>query len=143
MEERAIRESHQNPRYRWLGGLPHWQARRLLAGSHLFAITSTIEGSSNALSESLVLSTPVIASRIPGLVGTLGEDYPGYFAPGDTGALASLFQRAELDSTFYDELVSRCALAAALVAPERELAAWSSLLDEIGASPARSSMKTP
>src|SRR5262249_34692193 len=77
MERRAVRESQMNPRYHWLGGQPRWKAARHIASSHLVAITSRIEGSSNVLSESLACSVPVVASRIPGLIGTLGPDYPG------------------------------------------------------------------
>jgi putative glycosyltransferase (TIGR04348 family) len=131
IEARAVRESEQNPRYRWVGGLPHWKARRLLAGSHLLALTSRIEGSSNALGEALVSGTPVVASRIRGLVGTLGDNYPAYFPPGDTKALAALLQRAETDPRFYQRLKSACARVEHLVAPQRELKAWKRLLAEL------------
>jgi putative glycosyltransferase (TIGR04348 family) len=131
IEAQAIRESERNPRYRWLGGLPQWKARRLLAGSHLLALTSRIEGSSNALGEALTSGTPVVASHINGLVGTLGDDYPGYFAPGDTRALAVLLERAESDPSFYRSLKSACARLKPLVAPERELKAWKRLLEEV------------
>src|SRR5262249_49410607 len=67
METQALRQSEQNPRYRWLGGQPRWKAARHIASSHLVAITSRIEGSSNVLSEALACSVPVVASRIPGL----------------------------------------------------------------------------
>ena len=48
-----------------------------------------MEGSCNAMCEALVLGTPVIASRISGLIGTLGQDYPGYFSPRDDVELAA------------------------------------------------------
>jgi len=131
IEAQAINESTENPRYTWLGGLPHWKARRLLAGSHLLALSSRIEGSSNALGEALVSGTPVVASRIAGLVGTLGEDYPGYFPAGDTKALASLLLRAESEPKFYRRLKSACARLKPLVAPERESKAWKRLLAEL------------
>src|SRR5262249_49833907 len=83
----GIRQSELNWRYGWLGGQPRWKAARHIASSHLVAITSRIEGSSNVLSESLACSVPVVASRIPGLIGTLGPDYPGYFKAGDTRGL--------------------------------------------------------
>jgi|SRR5215471_635083 len=131
IEKKAIAEARQNRRYRWLGGVPHWKARRLLAGSHLLAITSLIEGSSNALSEALASGTPVVASRIPGLVGTLAENYPGYFKPGDTAELAALLGRAESDPRFYRLLKSACARVAPLVAPKREMQAWKRMLAEV------------
>ena len=84
MENRARAEMERNPRYRWIGELPHWKARRALAQSRLLALTSRMEGSSNVLCEALASSVPVVASKIPGLIGTLGKNYPGYFPVGDT-----------------------------------------------------------
>jgi len=131
MEERAMREAQVNPRYRWMGGMPRWRTRRFIAGSHLVAITSRIEGSSNVLSEALACNVPVVASRIPGLIGTLSPDYPGYFTAGDTRALADLLDRAETDRAFYASLTAWCRDAAHLVSPEREAEAWSGLLNEV------------
>src|SRR5205814_8245129 len=34
-EQRARSEAASNPRYRWLGEMPHWRARRVLARSRL------------------------------------------------------------------------------------------------------------
>ncbi|MDE0033925.1 MAG: glycosyltransferase, partial [Deltaproteobacteria bacterium] len=56
---RAEREAERNPRYRWLGDLPHWKTRQLLANSHLTSITSRMEGSSNVLCEALASGVPV------------------------------------------------------------------------------------
>jgi len=131
LERRAARENARNPRYRWVGGLSYGKTRRHLASSHLLALTSRMEGSSNVLSEALASSVPVIASRIPGLIGTLGERYPGYFPAGDTRALARLLRRAEADSRFYETLKTRCARVKRLVSPERERNAWRRLLGEL------------
>lgn len=131
MKKRARAERARNPRYRWLGELPHWKTRRLLAESHLLALTSRIEGSSNVLSEAIASSVPVIASRISGLMGTLGEGYPGYFPVGNTSALAHLLLKAESDPEFYDGLKAYCARLLPLVDPERERASWQQLLQEI------------
>ncbi|HEY7060606.1 MAG TPA: selenoneine biosynthesis selenosugar synthase SenB [Chloroflexota bacterium] len=135
---RAEQEIAANPRYRWLGARPHWQTRQLIAGSHLLAITSLIEGSSNALCEALAQPrpTPVVASHISGLIGTLGDAYPGYYPVEDTAALAQLLWQAETDAAYYAALEAGCARAAPLVLPERERAAWAALLAEIPA-PAR------
>jgi putative glycosyltransferase (TIGR04348 family) len=131
LDRRAARENARNPRYRWVGELSHGKTRRHLASSHLVAITSRMEGSSNVLSEALASSVPVIASRIPGLIGTLGERYPGYFPAGDTRALARLMRRAEADSRFYKTLKARSARVKHLVSPERERSAWRTLLKEL------------
>jgi len=131
MGERAWQEEQRNPRYRWLGELPHWKTRRMLASSHLLCLTSTMEGSSNALCEALASSVPIVASRISGLIGTLGHDYPGYFERGDTRGLTRLLTRTETNHGFYESLVNHCATRAHLVDPERETQAWHDLIEEI------------
>jgi glycosyltransferase involved in cell wall biosynthesis len=73
----------------------------------------------------------VIASRIAGNVGLLGEDYAGYFSIGDTRGLARLMERAESDSEFLAELKSHCRRLAHLFSPERELAAWRDVISEL------------
>jgi glycosyltransferase involved in cell wall biosynthesis len=77
--------------------------------------------------------TPVVATRISGLIGTLGDEYPGYFPVEDTAALTDLLWRAESDAAFYAALQAGCAQAAPLVLPERERAAWTALLAELTA----------
>ena len=128
---RAEREAERNPRYRWLGDLPHWKTRQLLANSHLTSITSRMEGSSNVLCEALASGVPVAASRISGLMGTLGDDYPGYYELGDTAGLKRLLLRAESDLPFYESLARYCAEVAPLVSPEREISAWQQLIDPV------------
>jgi len=131
MKKRVLAERSRNPRYRWLGDLPHWKTRRILASSHLLALTSRMEGSSNVLSEAIASSVPVVASKIPGLMGTLGKNYPGYFAVGETRELAYLLRRAEFDQDFYRDLKAHCARLRPLVDPERERASWKLLLREL------------
>jgi len=133
MDERARAEAQANPRYRWLGDVPRWRALRLLARSHLLVHSSHMEGGANAISEALAASVPILASRIPGSVGLLGDDYPGYFPVGDTAALARLLLQAETDGEFYEALRARCAALRPLVDPARERASWETLLREIGA----------
>ncbi len=130
MATRTEREMERNPRYRWLGELPHWKTRQLMARSHILSITSRMEGSSNVLCEALASGVPVAASRISGLVGTLGNDYPGYFDLGDTAGLKRLLVRAENDLPFYESLARHCAEVAPLVNPEREVRAWEDLVRE-------------
>lgn len=130
-ERRARAENGRTSHYRWLGERPHEETRLLLAASHLVAITSKMEGSSNVLSEALATGVPVVASRIAGLMGTLGEDYPGFFEVGDTDGLAQLLHRAETDPHFYAALKAHCARVAPLVDPARERAAWKELLAEL------------
>ena len=94
-------------------------------------LSSRLEGGANVLSEAIASSVPVLASRIPGSVGILEEDYPGYFPPGDTEALAALLERAEMEPDFLRELRSWCTRLASLVDPEREFQSWQSLLEEL------------
>jgi putative glycosyltransferase (TIGR04348 family) len=131
LERRARAEMGRSPRYRWVGELPHMRTRQILAQSDITVISSRMEGSSNVLSEALACGVPVIASRIPGLMGTLGTDYPGYFVVGDTPALSEILFRAETDRKFYRSLQSICKSLSPLVAPKRELAAWQQLLQEL------------
>ena len=131
LERRARAETARNPRYRWVGELPHGKTRRILAQSDLTVISSHMEGSSNVLSEALACAVPVIASKIPGLMGTLGTEYPGYFAAGDTVALSEMLSRAESDAKFYGSLKSICKRLSPLVSPKRESAAWKQLLQEV------------
>jgi glycosyltransferase involved in cell wall biosynthesis len=96
-----------------------------------------MEGSSNVLSEAIASSVPVIAAKIPGLIGTLGEKYPGYFQVGNTAELAGLLRRAESDAVFYRRLKSTCARLRPLVDPKREQAALKKLLGELSRNSCR------
>src|SRR5215475_4370697 len=104
MAERANAEMAENPRYRWLGELPRWQALRVLARSHVLVLSSFTEGGANVISEALAASVPIVASQIAGSIGILGDDYPGYFPVADTVALAQLLDKAERDPLFYHAL---------------------------------------
>jgi glycosyltransferase involved in cell wall biosynthesis len=131
MAARARAEMAKNPRYRWMGEQPRWRTRRILARSWLSVLSSRLEGGANALSESISASVPVVASRIPGTVGILGEDYPGYFPVGDTRELKRLLIRAEADADFLNLLRSKCEELADLFEPAREQRAWKDLLGEL------------
>jgi putative glycosyltransferase (TIGR04348 family) len=119
-------------RYRWLGELPHAQARRTLAASWLMVVSSLMEGGANVIAEAVMSGVPVIASYIPGNVGMLGEDYPGYFPVGDERALARALLRADQDPGYYEALCSACAARRGLFHPHREKAALLAALDGLG-----------
>ncbi len=120
----------ESARWRWLGALPHGAARQRIARAHLLVISSRMEGGANVICEAVASGTPVLASRISGNVGMLGEDYAGYFPLGDESALATLLWRAESDPAFLDLLRRQCAARAPLFTPEREAAAVKALLEE-------------
>jgi putative glycosyltransferase (TIGR04348 family) len=120
-------------RYHWLGPVPRGQALAILARSRLLAVTSRHEGGANVVSEALAAGVPVISSAIPGSVGLLGKQYPGYFRPGDPQDLAAVLRAAEEDTDGYlRRLQEHCSALRPMVDPARELRAWASLLDEVG-----------
>lgn len=131
MAAMAQEEMTTNPRYRWLGERPRWQARRVLARSHLMVLSSIMEGGANVISEALAVPVPILASRISGSIGLLGDDYPGFFPVRDTEGLTRLLEKAETDPGFYDELLTHCRRLAPLVSPARERQAWKQLLEEL------------
>ena len=130
-EARARAEMKNNPRYRWLGEQPASRVRRILKHSRAFVLSSGMEGGANALGEAIVAGLPVLASRIAGSVGILGEDYPGYFEAGKTIELAQLMNRAETSAEFLATLKKRCNELKSLFDPAREEKALANLLDEM------------
>jgi putative glycosyltransferase (TIGR04348 family) len=117
--EKQAREA-RDPRYRWLGGVPHGRALKWLASSHAMVISSRMEGGANVVCEALRIGVPILASRIPGNVGLLGSAYPGYFPLEDEKALARLVERAASDAAFYRRLKSLVRAQRAAVSPRRE-----------------------
>lgn len=133
MEREARQWMRREPRYRWIGEVPHGAAVRRLARARLLIISSRLEGGANVVTEALAAGVPVIASRVAGNVGMLGRDYAGYFPPGDERALARLLWRAESAPKFYAELKRQCAARRDLTRPRREKAALRQLMHELSA----------
>jgi putative glycosyltransferase (TIGR04348 family) len=108
MEAEAQAWMQREPRYRWLGELPHWRTMRWLARSHAMVISSHMEGGAHVVSEAIDAGVPVLASKVSGNVGMLGADYPGYYRCADEKALAKLIRRvtntAPKDEGFLGEL---------------------------------------
>jgi putative glycosyltransferase (TIGR04348 family) len=127
----AARAQAANPRYRWLGNLSHGATRQRLRRSHAMVIASRMEGGANVIIEAVTSGVPVLASDISGNRGMLGEDYCGYFPPGDAKALARLIERSIDDCAFYRRLCEQCAARAALFAPDAERAAVVGLVDNL------------
>jgi putative glycosyltransferase (TIGR04348 family) len=116
----------QCPHYRWLGGLPHAPTLQRIQRAHLLVHASRLEGGAHVLMEAICSGTPVLASRIDGNVGLMGEDYAGYFEPGDAQGLTDLLMacRASADrSALVAHLQHQCALRAPLFEPQAERAA--------------------
>jgi len=138
MAEKAQQWMDREPRYHWLGEVPHAEARRRLARSRLMVISSRMEGGANVISEALATGVPIIASRISGNIGMLGPDYAGYFPVENEKALARLLWRAESNAAFYRRLKAQCAARRRRVEPEREARALKRLLADLDGASATS-----
>lgn len=119
------------PHYRWLGGLPHEATRRRIQRAHLLVHPSRMEGGAHVIIEAVVSGTPVLASRIDGNVGMLGEDYTGYFEWGDARSLAALLLRCRDDAAFLERLRRQCQARAPLFEPATEAAALRRLVRDL------------
>ena len=128
MRERARGWRKLERRYRWFGSLEHKAAMRLLASSHVLVVSSVMEGGANVICEAARIGVPVLASRVPGNVGMLGRDYPGYFPLFDDAGLARLIERCRTDASFYRKLRAAVARRRALFSPAAEKSALKRLL---------------
>jgi len=131
------------PNYHWLGGLSHEATRRHIQRAHLLVHASRMEGGAHVLMEAVCSGTPVVASRIAGNVGMLGQNYAGYFEHGDAQGLADLLLRCRTDQApshaddrahtdnCYRHLQTQCAQRAPLFAPATEQAALIALVHDL------------
>ncbi|MGH8698804.1 MAG: glycosyltransferase, partial [Burkholderiales bacterium] len=127
---KAERWIAREPRYRWLGSVPHGRALRELARSHLLVVSSKMEGGANVIAEAARVGTPVLASWMSGNVGMLGKRYPGYYPLGDERTLASLIVRAADDAAYYRRLERALRARRPRFAPPAERAAVLGVLRE-------------
>ena len=130
----ALLPKTKDPRYRWLGSVPHARALRWLASSHAMVISSRMEGGANVVCEALRIGVPVLASRISGNVGLLGVDYAGYFPVEDERALARLVTRAATDAAYYRKLKRQIVPLRRSVAPQAEARALRAVMRDATAS---------
>jgi glycosyltransferase involved in cell wall biosynthesis len=128
MADMARAEEARNPRYRWLGELPRGRAVRRLARCRAMVLSSVMEGGAHAICEAIACGVPILASRVPGNVGLLGEDHPAYFEVGDTEALAVLLLRAERDPVWLAALRARSIARQPMVSPDAEREALAAVL---------------
>ncbi len=120
----------REPRYRWLGALPHGRALAWLARSHALVVSSLMEGGANVIAEAARVGTPVLASRVSGNVGMLGRRYPGYYPVRDEAALAALLARAASDGKVLGRLQRARRERRHLFAPAAERRSLAVVLDE-------------
>ena len=121
--EAAQATQAQCPHYRWLGPRTHAETRRRIQRAHVLVHTSRIEGGAHVVMEAVCSGTAVLASRIDGNVGLLGEDYAGYFEVGDAKALAGRLLACRHEPAWLQRLREQCALRAPLFEPAAERAA--------------------
>jgi putative glycosyltransferase (TIGR04348 family) len=110
----------QQPRYRWLGALPHAATRARIQAAHVLVHASRMEGGAHVVIEAVTSGTPVLASRIDGNVGLLGPDYQGFFDWGDAKTLAGLLLQCRRDPAMLPALQAQCLARAALFHPDHE-----------------------
>lgn len=120
------------PNYRWLGERSHEETRRRIQRAHLLIHASRMEGGAHVIIEAVRSGTPVLASRIDGNVGLLGENYAGYFPCGDAAALTERLMRCRPASAdFLPVLCQQIKERAPLFAREREQSAVRDLVRDL------------
>ena len=124
----AERWQQADSRFHWLNDIPYSEALSWIEQVDFTLNTSHSEGGSNAVAESIVLGTPVLASKIEGNVGMLGDDYLGYFEPNNANSLAKLIRRAITDHDFHEALLEQTLDLQQNFLPEKETAGWLKLL---------------
>lgn len=116
----AATEMAANPRYTWYGEVGQGAIRRLYGRSRAMVMSSVMEGGANVVSEACVAGLPILASRIPGNTGLLGDHYPGLYPARDTAALSQLMRRIEHEPDYLAMLAAHCRALAPRFTPEAE-----------------------
>ncbi|HEX5612555.1 MAG TPA: glycosyltransferase, partial [Burkholderiales bacterium] len=133
LAEEASRAMEREPRYRWLGSVSHSRALKLLASSHAMIISSRMEGGANVVSEAIRIGTPVIASRMSGNVGLLGDRYPGYYPLANERALARRITEVARKRGFSGALKRNLARLRPTVDPRNEARMLGKAIKAVGA----------
>jgi putative glycosyltransferase (TIGR04348 family) len=129
-ETEARQWTKRDHRYRWLGSVPHAQALRWIARSHVLVVSSVMEGGANVICEAARIGTPVLGSRMSGNLGMLGRSYPGFYRLFDEKGLAALIRKTSQDKKFYKQLKTRLARRRHLFAPAAERASLNRVVRE-------------
>ena len=126
-----IEQTNINHRYEWRGELSADDTAALISSSRALVLSSHSEGGARVVGEAIVNDTPVLSTEIDGVIGLLGEDYPGYFPVGDEQFLAQLLLQLETDSKFYAKLHEITKSIAPQFSPEREKKSLESLITQV------------
>ncbi|SHI40392.1 Glycosyltransferase involved in cell wall bisynthesis [Rubritalea squalenifaciens DSM 18772] len=128
LDEKMIEEAHswqaKDPRFRWLDNVPYPQALSWISQVTATINSSHLEGGANAVGESILLGTPVLASKIEGNLGMLGDDYAGYFTPDDPGSLATIIRRVIEEPEFLQLLRQQIHTRQTCFSPAIETQGW-------------------
>ncbi|MGJ8723542.1 MAG: glycosyltransferase [Roseibacillus sp.] len=124
-------ERAMNPRYQWLGELPQQETLELILQSNLMVLSSSSEGGPGVVGEAVVAGTPILSTRIDGVIGLLGKEYPGYFEAGDGMMLSQLLKKAESEQSFYRSLKEACGQKKEQFSIQKETESWEVLLEAV------------
>jgi glycosyltransferase involved in cell wall biosynthesis len=111
-------------RYRFVGKVLRKEALELCAKSDLSINCSLHEGGANSVLEAMMIGVPVLASPIPGNVGLLGENYPGYYSDLEESLKEIVKGKVDLG-----KWVEAAAKRLPLFSEESERDAWIALLN--------------
>lgn len=126
----AVRATQAScPNFHWLGALSHAATRQRMRRAHVLVNTSSAEGGAHVVLEAVRSGGAVLASRIDGNIGMLGDDYDGYFTPGDDAALAACIERARDEPGWLARLRAQCAARAPCFDPLEEQRRLRALID--------------
>lgn len=134
MADEARAEMTVNGRYHWMGAAAPASLRKRLAASQALIVPSDVEAGANVVSEAIVDGIPILASRIPGNTGVLGDRYSGYFTPGDAAELAQLLHELETSPAFVRRLRATSDAVAKTLRPSGEKRCWRRVLSDIAAT---------
>jgi glycosyltransferase involved in cell wall biosynthesis len=118
----------RDPRIRWEGEKTHVGTLDFIRRAGVLVNSSRMEGGAHVIAEAILGGTPVLASRMPGNLGMLGDRYDGYFRAGNAQALARTLIRFFRDRRYATTLARQCRERRALFAMAREKRAVRSLV---------------
>lgn len=125
-------ESQTNSRFEWRGPVPRQEIEQAYAASHVLINSSRMEGGANTISEAVMSGLPILASEIPGNVGVLGLDYPGYFEAGNAGSLRRALVEISTTPAKLDELTRAVVSRQPSFSHDVETDLWTQLLSRAG-----------
>ena len=92
-------------RVRFLGERPHQEVLAMYPNVHCFVLSSVSEGNPTVVMEALAHGTPVIATRVPGVVDYIEDGLSGILVPiGSSEALAHAMSAIYADSALRKRL---------------------------------------